>query len=109
MSTRRMIEFETTTEDGAATVAEAVDEAFAALAAAQPTGVRLAYWRVRDAQRFVALIDLDDEGSNPLMEVARVRDLPAVIADHVAGGYPRPEVIDLVGTYGFGSGLDGRS
>lgn len=106
MSTQRMIEFEATTEESAGKIADALAEAFGALAAARPTGVRLAYWRARDTRRFVALIDLTDEGSNPLLDVEAARDLPDVIAGHVEGGYPRPRVVDLLGSYGFGPSLD---
>jgi hypothetical protein len=101
MAVQRMIEFETTSDEGAARVDEAVREAFRALSEQQPDGVRLAYWRAPGGRRFVALIELADESTNPLLGVDAARSLPEVIGRDVAGGYPRPEVVEAVGTYGF--------
>jgi hypothetical protein len=52
MSTQRMIEFETVSDDAAERVAQALGAAFAALAEAKPKGVRLAYWRASGGRRF---------------------------------------------------------
>jgi hypothetical protein len=101
MGTQRIIQFETTSEDGAARVGEAVTAAFRALAEERPDGVRLAYWRAPGDRRFFALIELAEEGRNPLMDVEAVRELPAVIAECVQGGYPHPEVVEPVGSFGF--------
>lgn len=101
MSTQRMIEFETTSEEGAARVNEALGSAFGALAKEAPDGVCLTYWRVRSGRRFLALVELADEGTNPLMDIDATRVLPTVIARCVDGGYPRPEVVEKVGSYGF--------
>lgn len=105
MTAQRMIEFTTTTDEGRQSVTEAVGKTFEALAVAQPGGVRLAYWRSRNGRRFVAMIDLVDEGSNPLLDIGPARELPGVIGEHVAGGCPHPEVMDLLGSYEFGDGL----
>lgn len=51
MSTQRIIEFETTSEEGVARVNAALASAFAALEAEHPDGVRLAYWRVPGGRR----------------------------------------------------------
>ena len=59
MTTQRMIEFETTSEEGAALVSAALAEAFAALEAERPDGVRLAYWRVPGGRRFFALLRIE--------------------------------------------------
>jgi len=101
MSTQRMIEFETASEEGAGRVSSALAGAFAALQAERPDGVRLAYWRVRGGRRFVALIELAEEDANPLLDVAATRMLPGVIGEYVTGGYPRPEVVQTVGSFGF--------
>ena len=101
MSTWRMIEFETTTDEGQQSVVEAVTQTFEAVVAEQPAGIRLAYWLTRDGRRFVALLELDDEASNPLLSIAAARALPGVIGSHVNGGYPSPEIMDLLGRYGF--------
>lgn len=105
MTTQRMIEFTTATDEGRRRVTEAVGKAFEALDTAQPDGVRLAYWRSQDGRRFVAMIDLVDEGSNPLLDIGPARELPKVIGEQVEDGYPDPEVMDLLGSYGFGGAL----
>lgn len=101
MSMQRMIEFETVSDEGAARVSSALNSAFTALATERPDGVRLAYWRVPGGRRFVALIELADEGANPLLDLAATRNLPGVIGEYVDGGYPRPEVVEKVGSFGF--------
>ena len=102
MSTQRMIEFETTSDEGATRVGEALASVFGALAKERPDGVRLAYWRVPGGRRFLALIELAENDRNPLMDVAAARELPGVIAQCVEGGYPRPEIVEQVGSFGFG-------
>lgn len=103
MDTKRMIQFETTSDQGAERVSQALDAAFAALAKAAPEGVRLAYWRVSGGRRFTALIDLAYPDTNPLMDVDAVEALPGIIGECVLGGYPRPETVEQVGSYGFQS------
>ena len=102
MSTQRIIEFENTSEEGAARVDAALAAAFAALDAEHPDGVRLAYWRVPGGARFFALIELDEEDVNPLLGVPAAKALPTVIGECVDGGYPRPEVVEQVGSFGWG-------
>lgn len=101
MSTTRIIEFETTSEAAATRVNAALAAAFTALDAERPEGVRLAYWRVPGGRRFLALIELDKEDVNPLLDVAATRALPGVIGECVDGGYPRPQVVERVGGFGF--------
>lgn len=101
MGTQRMIEFETTSDEGDARVTEALVSAFGALDKEQPVGVRLAYWRVPGSRRFLALIELTDAGANPLMDVEATRALPGIIGECVDGGYPRPAIVEKVGSYGF--------
>jgi hypothetical protein len=103
MTRQRLIQFETTSDDGAERVARTVAAACDALARTAPDGVRLAYWRVPDSRRFVAMIELADENANPLTDLEATRNLPAVIGECVDGGYPRPEVIEPVGSYGLRS------
>lgn len=100
MTIQRLIEF-TTDATGGAEIVRAVRVAFAGLEQAQPAGVRLAYWRVGEGERFVALIELADEASNPLTTVPAAAALPRVIGDQVDGGYPVPQRVQLVGAYGF--------
>lgn len=101
MSTQRMIEFETASEEDATRVTEALASAFGALAREAPDGVSLTYWRVRSGRRFLALVESADEGTNPLMDIDATRVLPTVIARCVDGGYPSPKVVDKVGSYGW--------
>ncbi|ADP83695.1 hypothetical protein [Pseudofrankia inefficax] len=101
MSTRRLIDFEVTSDEGAERVNEALVGVFEALAGQRPDGVRLAYWRVTGGRRFHALIELVDEGPNPLMDIPASRALPGLIGSCVDGGYPRPVTVELVGSYGF--------
>ncbi|ACZ00306.1 MULTISPECIES: hypothetical protein [Thermomonospora] len=102
MGVQRVIEFEAVSEEGAGRVERAVAAAFAALEKERPDGVRLAYWRVPGGRRFLALIELAEEDRNPLMGIEAARRLPEVIAECVEGGYPRPQVVECVGEYGFG-------
>ena len=97
----RMIEFETTSDEGADQVSSALAAAFTALDKDHPDGVRLAYWRVPGGRRFVALIELATGDASPLLGVPAARALPGVIGEHVDGGYPHPEVVELVGSFGF--------
>lgn len=99
METQRMIEFETSSDEGAEQVRQAVEAAFDALAQERPNGIVLAYWRVCGSRRFVALIALDDEGSNPLLQVDAARQLPETIGACVQGGYPRPQAVEVIGSY----------
>jgi hypothetical protein len=101
MGTRRMIEFETASDEGAARVGEALVSAFGALAEEQPDGVRLAYWRVPGGRRFLARIESADEGVKPLMDVEAARVLPGVTGECVDGGCPRPKIVEKVGRCGF--------
>lgn len=101
MSTPRMIKFETTSEKGAGRVNEAPGSAFGILAKEAPDGVCLTYWRDQGRRRFPALIELTDDGSNPLMDIEATRDLPRVTGECVEGGYPSLEVAEKVGSYGL--------
>lgn len=103
MATLRIIRFETTSDQGAERVTEALDAAFGALADAAPHGVHLAYWRVPGGRRFTALIELADQEVNPLMTVEAAQSLPRIIGECVQGGYPHSETVELVGSYGFPS------
>ena len=97
---QRLIEF-TTDMAGAEEIESAVRTAFEALAEGRPDGVRLAYWRVQDTTRFIALIDLDDEQDNPLLTLDATAVLPRVIGSRLKGGYPIPQVLEPIGRYGF--------
>jgi hypothetical protein len=41
--------------------------------------------------------------ANPLTDLEATWNLPVVIGERVVGGYPRPEVVEPVGSYGFRS------
>lgn len=84
----------------AAEVADAVEEAFAGLAAARPEGVRFTYWRYADASEFVALLDLDDGVENPLPAIEATRRLQATVAGRAEGETPAPRPVRLLGSYG---------
>ncbi|QVQ50740.1 hypothetical protein J4H86_17890 [Spiractinospora alimapuensis] len=100
MTTRRAIEFETATDEAAARVVAALDEAFTALARERPTGVGLEYWRLGGGRRFLAVIELADDQKNPLLGLEATRVLQTVIGGAAVGGYPTPVPVDQVGTYG---------
>lgn len=91
MSTQRMIEFTATTDEGRRRVTEAIAKIFEALKTEQPEGLRLAYWRSQDGHSFVAMIDLADEGSTPLLDIGPARELPRVIGEHAEGGHLIPK------------------
>ncbi len=102
MGTQRMIEFETTSEEGAAKVNEALAPSFGVLVKEAPDGVSLTHGRVRNRRRFPALGELAEEGSKPLMDIGVTRDLPQVTGEGIEGGYPGPEVVERIGSYGPG-------
>ena len=102
MGTRRMIQFETASVEVAAWVSEAFVSAFGALARELSDGVRLAYWSVPGDRRFLALIELADESANPLINLEATRVLPGIVGECVDGGYPRPDIVAKVGSYGLG-------
>ena len=97
---QRVIEF-TTDTFGAEKIESALRAAFDVVGGECPAGVRLAYWKVQGTSRFVALIDLDDERNNPLLSLDATAALPKVIGSHVESGYPMPQPVELIGSYGF--------
>lgn len=97
---QRLIEF-STDASGAKEIETAIRAAFDMLHKEAPGSVRLAYWRLRGTDKFVALIELDDEKNNPLLDFEATAALPKVIGLHAQGGYPTPQEIELVGTYSF--------
>ncbi|MGM0697148.1 MAG: hypothetical protein ACQET9_10195 [Actinomycetota bacterium] len=97
---QRWIEFDTDAT-GSTDIGQAIRDAFAALEQAQPPGVKLAYWKMTGQNRFVALIELDEESPNPLLTMPAAAALPQVIGRHVDGGYPVPQPLKLMGAYGF--------
>jgi len=100
MSTQRMFEIETFSDEEAACICQALSAAYDALAQASRAGMGLAYWQGRDTCRFAALADLADGEAKPLLHLDAARALAEVIGDWVPGGYPHPEVVDLIGSYG---------
>ncbi len=97
MMTRRMIQFETSTDEGVVRTRGALSLAFEALAEQRPAGVGLTYRQVRVSRRFVALMDLPDDEADPRLQVDAAWVLPRIIGDRVPGGYPRPTVVEHVG------------
>lgn len=97
---QRLIEF-TTDADSVQEIEAAVTSAFSALGEARPEGVKLAYWKVPETHRFVAVIELEDAQHNPLLEIDAAAALTRVIGERVEGGYPVPQAVELIGSYGF--------
>lgn len=95
-----MIEFEATSDDAAARVISALEEAFVTLEREASPGVGLEYWRVGGGRRFLAVIELANDQVNPLRRLEATRVLPTVIEDSAVGGYPTPILIEQVGSYG---------
>ena len=73
MGAQRMIEFETTSDQGLGRVASALAAAFGAVAKAGPEGVRLASWRTQGGRRFMAPIALADADANPFLKLEAAR------------------------------------
>lgn len=56
-------------------VESAGKELFAAIEAAQPQGVRYAWCKLPDGQNYVLIVDLDDDGNNPLTAVPAFKEV----------------------------------
>jgi hypothetical protein len=85
-------------EAGVGEVADAIETAFAAVKAQQPEGIRYAYLRRSGSTEFVALLELD-EGENPRPGIEAARRLQATVAKWAVGPAPRPQPLELLGTY----------
>jgi hypothetical protein len=79
-------------------IADAIETAFAAVKAQQPEGIRYAYLRRSGSTEFVALLELD-EGENPRPGIEAARRLQATVAKWAVGPAPRPQPLELLGTY----------
>lgn len=101
MGTQRIIEFETTSDEGAAPDSKALASAFGVLAKEHPDGVRLAYRRMPDSRRFLALIELA-EGAPIRCWTWRPRgSCPASSGSASTADTHAPEIVEQVGSFGF--------
>jgi hypothetical protein len=87
-------------EENVADARYAVEKVIQALEQAQPPGVRYASCLLSDGVTFVALLELEDDGSHPL------RDLPAYaeMVENLKQWYDGPPAVDrmtVTGSYGL--------
>lgn len=54
---------------------QAAQELFAAIAAAEPEGVRYAWNKLPDGETFVLVVHLDDDRANPLLGLPEFKDV----------------------------------
>jgi hypothetical protein len=84
--------------DSAAQVEAAAREMFAAIAEAQPQGVRYASCRLPDGVTYVALLEVEDGTENPLPALPAFRKFQENLKDWLA--VPAvPEQLTPVGSY----------
>ncbi|GAA2575641.1 hypothetical protein GCM10010399_01450 [Dactylosporangium fulvum] len=86
-------------DEGIADVVEAVENAFAAVAEAQPDGIRYLYLHAADTSEFIALLELADGVENPLPGIAAARHLQATVAKWSVGAAPTPRPLAVLGAY----------
>ncbi|HEX6521271.1 MAG TPA: hypothetical protein VF070_14870 [Streptosporangiaceae bacterium] len=88
----------TAADDGAEELTTAVKEAFAAVAEANPPGMRYDYYRIADSNDYVAVVELAEGAENPLRGIAGVQALSAVVKKW-AIGESAPQPAELLGSY----------
>ncbi|GAB2592799.1 hypothetical protein GCM10027168_27210 [Streptomyces capparidis] len=86
-------------EEGVPEVTEAIEAAFAEVAAQRPDGIRYACLRRAGGNEFVALLGLDEGVENPLPGIAAARRLQATVAKWAVGPAPTPRRLTVVGDY----------
>jgi hypothetical protein len=79
-------------------VQAAADKMFAAVDAAQPEGIRYAWYMLGDGETFVALVQVDDGVENPIPEMPEYRELQERLADSLAGP-PERQALTVLGSY----------
>ena len=94
MAMQRMIEFGTSSDEGAEQVRQALEATFRRPGAGVPHRSRSG---VLAHSRHSSLRDPDRPGRRGA-EPAAARALPQIIGACVPGGYPRPEVVEQVGS-----------
>jgi len=71
---------------------------FAAVEAAQPEGVRYAWWVLGDGETFVALVQVDDGAENTIPSLPEFRELQAAMADRLAEP-ASSQSLEVLGSY----------
>ena len=84
--------------DGVAEVEAAIEKVFSAIEEMKPDGVRYASCKLTDSATFVAFLELEKEGENPLTAMPAFQEFQATLKDLVAEP-PIPETLEVVGTY----------
>jgi hypothetical protein len=79
-------------------VRTAADKLFAAIHAAQPEGIRYAWYVPGDSETFVALVQVDDGVENPIPEMPEYRELQERLADSLARP-PERQALTVLGSY----------
>jgi hypothetical protein len=87
-------------DEGVAEVATAIKDAFAAVRAQRPEGLRYAYYRRPGSTEFVALLELDEGVENPLFGIPATEQLRSTVAKWAMGEPPAPQPLDVLGSYG---------
>jgi hypothetical protein len=81
-------------------VQAAAKKMFAALNAAQPEGIRYAWYALPDGETFAALVQVDDGVENPLPGLPEFQELQEVVGGSLAEP-PNSQPVTVVGSYRF--------
>jgi hypothetical protein len=87
--------------DKIAELEKAAAEMFAAIEAAQPQGVRYAWCRLPGDETYVLLVDLEDDGDNPLTSVPAFKDVQNSLKNDWIAEPIVMEQLTPVGSYRF--------
>lgn len=79
-------------------VQAAAEKMFAAINAAQPEGVRYAWWVLPDGETFVALAQLDDGVENPIPALPEFQEIQEGLAGWLAEP-PNSQALTVIGSY----------
>ncbi len=79
-------------------VQAAAKKMFAAINAAQPEGIRYAWWVLPDGETFVALAQLDDGVENPIPGLPEFREIQEGLSGWLAEP-PNTQPLTVIGSY----------
>lgn len=85
-------------EENIADAEAAARKMFAAIDAAQPQGVRYASGKLADGVTFLVLLELEEEGQNPLVAIPEFAEFQENLKDWIAEP-PVPSPMEVVGSY----------
>lgn len=85
--------------DRTADVEASIRRVFSAIGKEQPYGVRYASCKLADGVTFIALLELEHVGDNPLAAMPAFQQFQAELKDLIEEAATIPEQMDVVGSY----------